>query len=132
MIDYIKVNIMKLGDIIIKYRQEHGMSQRQFAKDCGLSNGFIAMIEKGVNPKTGQPLTPAFDTMNKLATGMHLTLGQLLTQIGDVKNMGEEFFVSVPVKEGSLEYELRRVTEGMTDGQKRDVLKFAMFLKQKE
>lgn len=123
---------MKLGDIIIKYRQEHGISQRQFAKDCGLSNGFIAMIEKGINPKTGQPLTPAFGTLTKLATGMHLTLGQLLAQIGDVKDMGEEFCVLVPVREGGIEYELRRVTEDMTDGQKQEVLRYAMYLKQKE
>lgn len=127
-----QVIIMKLGDIIIKYREDHGMSQRQFAKTCGLSNGFIAMLEKGANPKTGQPLVPAFETMNKLAAGMNITLGQLLCRIGDVKDMGEEFSVSVPVREGSLEYELRQVTENMTDEQKQKVLEYAMFIRHRD
>ena len=44
---------MKIGDLIQKYRAEHDMSQRQFAIMCGLSNGYISMLEKGKNPKTG-------------------------------------------------------------------------------
>lgn len=45
---------MTLGEIIVKYRLEHGLSQRQFALRCGLSNGYIAMIEKNRNPATGK------------------------------------------------------------------------------
>lgn len=41
---------MTLKDLVIKYRTENGLSQRQFALQCGLSNGYISMIERGVNP----------------------------------------------------------------------------------
>ena len=46
---------MTLSDLVQEYRREHGLSQRQFASICGLSNGYISMLERNVNPKTGQP-----------------------------------------------------------------------------
>ena len=50
---------MTLSDLVQEYRREHGLSQRQFASICGLSNGYISMLERNVNPKTGQPVTPS-------------------------------------------------------------------------
>jgi transcriptional regulator with XRE-family HTH domain len=41
---------MTLKDLIIEYRNDHGLSQRQFATACGLSNGYISMLEKEMNP----------------------------------------------------------------------------------
>ena len=75
---------MKLGDIVIKYRTEHDLSQRQFALMCGLSNGTISNLEKGINPNTGKPLTPSLDLVQKLASTMGLTLTELLTQADDM------------------------------------------------
>ena len=43
---------MTIGKIIKNYREEKNMSQRQFARKCKLSNGYIAMLERGINPKT--------------------------------------------------------------------------------
>ena len=37
---------MTLKDLVIKYRADNGLSQRQFALQCGLSNGYISMLEK--------------------------------------------------------------------------------------
>lgn len=75
---------MKLGDIVSKYRTEHDLSQRQFALMCGLSNGTISNIEKGINPNTGKPLTPSLDLIQKLASTMGLTITELLTQADDM------------------------------------------------
>jgi len=51
---------MTLGDFLRKYRDDHNISQRSFAKACGVSNGYISMIEKGINPKTNEPITPLY------------------------------------------------------------------------
>lgn len=69
---------MKLGDIIKQYRKEHDLSQRQFAKICGLSHGYIPLIEKGLNPN-GYPLTPSITVMKQLAEAMGMTLHELMT-----------------------------------------------------
>ena len=75
---------MKLSEIITNYRQEHGLSQRQFATKCGLSNGYIAMLEKESNPKTGKPIIPTLASLNQLAEGLGMTMTELFTVADDM------------------------------------------------
>ena len=66
---------MTLKDLVIKYRTENGLSQRQFALQCGLSNGYISMIEREVNPSTGEKITPTLQALNKVTrTGRHRSI----------------------------------------------------------
>lgn len=73
---------MTLKEIIVAYRLEHHLSQRQFALRCGLSNGYISMIEKESNPKTGQPITPTLQKLKQLADGLDMSLSDLF-QVAD-------------------------------------------------
>lgn len=75
---------MTLKEIVVAFRTEHSMSQRQFAALCGLSNGYISMLEKNLNPKTGMPLTPSLPVLKKLAQGMGLSLNELFLQADDM------------------------------------------------
>lgn len=75
---------MKIGDLIVQYRTSHGLSQRQFASACGLSNGYISMLERGKNPATNKPVTPTIPQLKKLANGMCTTLMDLLDQVDDM------------------------------------------------
>lgn len=75
---------MKLRDLIRNYRDTHDLSQRQFANQCGLSNGYISILEKGINPKTGKPVTPTIPQLKKLADGMALTLNELFEKVDDM------------------------------------------------
>lgn len=75
---------MKIGDLIVQYRTTHGLSQRQFASACGLSNGYISMLERGKNPATNKPVTPTIPQLKKLANGMCTTLMDLLDLVDDM------------------------------------------------
>lgn len=75
---------MRLGDFIKKYREQHDLSQRQFALSCGLSNGYISMLERGVNPNTDKPVTPNLQQLKKLADGMGTTMMELLESVDDM------------------------------------------------
>lgn len=75
---------MKLGDLIRSYRDTHGLSQRQFAIQCDLSNGYISILEKGINPSTGKPVTPTLPQMKKIADGMAMTLSELFEKVDDM------------------------------------------------
>lgn len=75
---------MTLGEYIKAYREKHRLSQRQFAAIVTLSNGYISMLEKGVNPKTGRPITPTPQQLKKIAQGMGMTLHELLLEIDDI------------------------------------------------
>ena len=60
---------MRLGEMIKEYREARGMSQRAFARKCGLSNGQIAFLERGIG-NSGKPFEPTFDTLRKVARAM--------------------------------------------------------------
>ena len=75
---------MTLSDFVKEYRKEHDLSQRQFAAICGLSNGYISMLEKNMNPKTGLPLTPSLPALKKSSDGMGISLADMLTTVDDM------------------------------------------------
>lgn len=75
---------MKLGDLIRSYRESHDISQRQFALRCDLSNGYISILEKGINPNTQKPVTPTIPQLKKLADGMGISLSELFEQVDDM------------------------------------------------
>ena len=75
---------MTLGELIQEYRKEHGMSQRQFAIACQLSNGYISMLERGENPKTKTPVTPTLPALQKIAQGLGISLTELFVQVDDM------------------------------------------------
>lgn len=75
---------MTIGEIVKLYREEHGLSQRQFAERCGdITNGYVSMIEQGKNPSTGKPIVPSIEKVASLARAMGLTLHQLLDMSDD-------------------------------------------------
>lgn len=75
---------MEIGKLIKDYREKNKISQRQFAITCGVSNGYISMLEEGKNPKTKEPIVPSMATMKKIATAMGLTLNELMDAVDDM------------------------------------------------
>ena len=69
---------MTIREIIIEFREKNNLSQRQFAERCGVSNGYISMLENDVNPTTGKPAIPSLTMLRKIAKGMNMTIDDLL------------------------------------------------------
>lgn len=89
---------MKLSEIIKQYREGHGLSQRQFGAQCGLSTGYISLIEKEINPQTGKKMVPSLPVINKIATGMGLTIDDLLSKCDDMDvTLNEKDLFSAPL-----------------------------------
>lgn len=68
---------MKLSNVIIDYRNRMQISQREFARRCGLSNSYISFIENEYNPRTGKPIVPTLEQYQKIASCMDMTLHHL-------------------------------------------------------
>ena len=79
---------MDLKDILVKYREENRISQRELARRCGLSNAQISILEYGKNKQTGRKPTPDIITLKKLSDGMGMQLQALLDMIGDSEFVG--------------------------------------------
>ena len=75
---------MHIGDFISGYLLKNKLSQRQFARDCGLSNGYISMLINNVNPRTGKPLVPSLTALISLAKGMKITVDELIAKTDDI------------------------------------------------
>lgn len=75
---------MTIGDIIREYRQANNLSQRQFALKCNISNGYISMLERGVNPKTHESITPSLPALKAISKAMGMSLNELLATIDDM------------------------------------------------
>lgn len=74
---------MKLSEIVKQYREAHNMSLRTFASRCGVSHSVIYNVENEKNT-AGEPFTPSFETMQKIAAGMGLSVNDLLRQLEDM------------------------------------------------
>lgn len=75
---------MNLGEFVYNYLTEHKISQRQFAKKCGMSSGYISMIVNGINPRSNTPIVPSIKSLNSIARGMNMTIDELFLAVDDM------------------------------------------------
>ena len=88
---------MNLGDLIKKYRNENNVSMEDFAARANLSKGYISMLEKNTNPKTGQAIAPSLNTIKQVALALGLEFETVLAMIDqDVNLEGYEDLFSIP------------------------------------
>lgn len=74
---------MYLGEFIKEYREENDMSMQAFADKCDLSKGYIAMLERNLNSKTGEAIIPSVDTFIKVSRVVGVTLDELLEMVDE-------------------------------------------------
>ena len=74
---------MDLSEAVKMYRKEHRYSLREFADLCGLSHVQIYRIETGVKTD-GTPFEPKIKTLKKLASGMGISLDDIMRYCEDL------------------------------------------------
>jgi len=131
---------MTLGEMIQEYRREKDLSQRQFAIACSLSNGYIAMLERGFNPKTKQPIVPTIVALKKIATGIGMSLSDLITKADDMQvslmeeDTAEEFKkIFAPTDDedeyvDKLDLEIATLILNLSAEQKKEALSYLHYL----
>lgn len=72
---------MTLGDIIKQYRHENNLSMDAFAERCGITKGYVSMIEKNENPRTKRPISPTTKKLEAISHTMGISLSELLEKI---------------------------------------------------
>ena len=136
---------MTIGDCIKEFRDEHDLSQRQFADMCGLSNAYISMLERNINPKTGEPPIPTLGVYNKLANAMRISIDDLLVKADESSvSLGSNTFGippqaihpdeiemldrSIEDSKNASENELLLLFHTMTDTDKDKLLDYARYI----
>lgn len=136
---------MTLGDCVKEYRDSHDLSQRQFAELCDLSNAYISVLEKNVNPKTGEAPAPTYGVYKKIAGAMGISVQSLMEKADEsAVSLGSNILVemqSEPFSEETKQIidkrledadankrELLSLYKTMTDADKEKLLDFARFI----
>lgn len=70
---------MNLGEIVKEFRIRNALTMDEFARRTGLSKGYISMLEKNKNPRTGKPITPSIETYDTIANAMRISIEELMT-----------------------------------------------------
>ena len=123
---------MKLSELIIEYRREHGISQRQMASQCSLSTGYISLIEKEINPQTGKPMVPSLAVLNKLAKGMGITLDNLLSVCDDMPVDISATEKTVLDEKDGLDLEIAEIILCLSESKKQEALRYLRYLAAQE
>lgn len=123
---------MKLSELIIEYRREHGISQRQLASQCSLSTGYISLIEKEINPQTGKPMVPSLAVLNKLAKGMGITLDNLLSVCDDMPVDISATEKTVLDEKDGLDLEIAEIILSLSESKKQEALRYLRYLAAQE
>lgn len=123
---------MKLSELIIEYRREHGISQRQMASQCSLSTGYISLIEKEINPQTGKPMVPSLAVLNKLAKGMGITLDNLLSVCDDMPVDVSATEKTVLDEKDGLDLEIAEIILSLSESKKQEALRYLRYLAAQE
>lgn len=74
---------MTLGDIIKNYRNENSVTMEYVASLCGITKGYVAMLEKNLNSKTGRPVKPTIETILKVCAGLKLDVDEVFKALDD-------------------------------------------------
>ena len=109
---------MKLGDIIKKYREDHGLSLRAFSDLSGVSNSYLSMLESGKHPRSGRPIVPTLTKLNQLADAMGLRVDDLIQEMDDMPvKIDDDFFLSPLEKQIIMRFRL------LPDGERNMILR---------
>lgn len=79
---------MTLGEYVHAYRKAHGLTMQQFADRAFLSKGYVSLLEKGRDPRSGQPIQPSLTTYIHIARAMGMTRTELMKHI-DIEEEAE-------------------------------------------
>ena len=114
---------MKLSNIVIDYRKRLQISQREFARRCGLSNSYISFIENEYNPRTGKPIVPTIEQYRKIAAGMDITVQRLFELLDKDSPVNLQYFASDSLSEEDPQIRIvSGYMENMTEEQKQQIV----------
>lgn len=137
---------MTLGDCVKEYREYHKLSQRQFAEMCELSNAYISILEKNLNPKTGEAPVPTVGVYKKIANAMGISTQSLMEKANESSvSLGFKMAFDIPAMpfhpdvinmveqriedlNNAKEKEILSLFASMTDTDKEKLLDYARFI----
>lgn len=110
----------QLGKFIEHKRRELGLSLRAFAEMCEISHSYLDSLEKGMDARSGKPVSPTIETLQKLASGLKIPLIDVLC-IGGFIDSHEDLNNAVTINEDELVLFIREISPKLSPGERADL-----------
>lgn len=113
-------NMNQLGKFIKQKRKELGLSLRDFAEMCEISHSYLDNLEKGRDARSGKPVSPTIETLQKLAFGLKISLIEIL-RIGGFIDSSLDQNNSVAINDDELVSFIREISPKLSPEEKEDL-----------
>ncbi len=110
----------QLGKFIENKRRELGLSLRAFAEMCDISHSYLDSLEKGMDARSGKPVSPTIETLQKLASGLKISLIDVL-RIGGFIESSEDQNKSVTINDDELISFIREISPKLSPEERVDL-----------
>lgn len=84
-----RMDLEQLGRTIETRRRRMNLSAREVADAAGISAGYLRVLERGANPKTGKPSRASADVVIRIAQILKVDAGDLLVLAGYPVELGD-------------------------------------------
>lgn len=101
----------ELGNLLKKLRGD--LSLREAAKKSGVSHTYISDLEKGINRKTKEPITPTAETLKRLSTAYNHPFSDLMYKAGLIPNPNDELVVKTHELIATTRIEVKKKLENL-------------------
>jgi len=110
----------QLGKFIEHKRKELGLSLRAFAEMCEISHSYLDSLEKGMDARSGKPVSPTIETLQKLALGLKISLIEIL-RIGGFIDSSSDQNNSVAINDDELVSFIREISPKLSPDERADL-----------
>lgn len=110
----------QLEKFIRQKRKELGLSLREFAEMCEISHSYLDNLEKGRDARSGKPISPTIETMQKLASGLKISLIEILRIAGFIDSSLDQNN-SVAINDDELVSFIREISPKLSPEEREDL-----------
>lgn len=83
------VGLGTIGEKLREIRNQRNLSLRQAAKQIGISHTYLDTLEKERDPRTGEPVHPSIQVLERISKGYRIPLSEFLMMMGyDEQRLG--------------------------------------------
>ena len=85
---------MGFAGVLLKMRKDQCLSLREAAARIGISHTYLSALEKGADPRTGEPIVPSDEVLIKLSRAYGIEYAKLIAYFGIRENQDAYIYMA--------------------------------------
>ena len=85
---------MGFAGVLLKMRKDQCLSLREAAARIGISHTYLSALEKGADPRTGEPIVPSDEVLIKWSRAYGIEYAKLIAYFGIRENQDAYIYMA--------------------------------------